>query len=79
VIGSGAEETRCWAENWRTFLVLDGMGTQINICQGGVIGFRYEALPLLFDLHNIKPDERGFIFDGLREMERAAVQQLNGR
>lgn len=53
------------------------MISQWNVGMGGLIGFRYEALPLVFEMHGIQRERRREIFEGLRVMERAAVQHIN--
>lgn len=53
--------------------------SQWNVGMNGVIGLRYEALPLVFELHNIKRKQQREIFDGLRVMERAAITEINKR
>lgn len=60
-------------------MVFAGMLSQWNVGMSGVIGLRYEALPLVLEVQGIEPYERREVFDGLGVMERAAVQQLNER
>lgn len=80
VVGSGADdEVGVWPDNWQTILVFADMLTQWNIGMNGAIGLRYEALPLVLEMHGVVADQRREVFDGLRVMERAAVQQINGR
>lgn len=43
----------------------------------GVVGLRYEALPLVLQLHQVKRRHQQQVFNGLRVMERAAVQEIN--
>lgn len=74
------EAVEVWPDNWQTLEVFADMLSQWNVGgMGGVIGLRYEALPLVFRMHGIKRERQREIFEGLRVMERAAVQQLNSR
>lgn len=53
--------------------------SQWNVGMNGVIGLRYEALPLVLKLHGIKRKRQRELFDGLRVMERAAITEINKR
>lgn len=55
------------------------MMSQWNVGVNGVIGLRYEALPLMFELHGLAGEQRREVFDGLRVMERAAITEINKR
>ncbi len=53
------------------------MATQWNVGMSGVIGLRYEALPLVMQLHRVKRKQQQEVFNGLRIMECAAVREIN--
>lgn len=53
------------------------MATQWNVGMSGVIGLRYESLPLVLKIHQVKHKHQQQVFNGLRVMERAAVQKIN--
>lgn len=72
-------DTEVWQDNWQTLQVFADLMSQWNVGMNGVIGLRYEALPLVFELHNIKRKQQREIFDGLRVMERAAITEINKR
>lgn len=55
------------------------MMSQWNVGMSGVIGMRYEALPLVMELHGIVGEQRREVFDGLGVMERAAITKINKR
>lgn len=55
------------------------MMTQLNLGMSGVIGLRYEALPVLFDCMSVTPGDRLETLDALRVIEQALVQSLNQR
>lgn len=59
--------------------VFADMLSQWNVGPGGVIGLRYEALPVVLDLRGIPPAERADAVAGLRVMERAALEHFRGR
>lgn len=73
------EHTEVWLDNWQTMQVFADLLSQWNVGMSGVIGLRYEALPLVMEMHRIKPEDRRDIFDGLRVMERAAITEINKR
>lgn len=78
VVGSGEPETvEVWSENYQIKQVFSAMISQWNVGMNGVIGLRYEALPLVLELHGIEAEQRREVFDGLRVMERAAVEEIN--
>lgn len=78
VIGTGEpEEIDVWPDNWPIKQVFDAMLSQWNVGMGGVVGLRYEALPLVLELHGIEGEMRWEVFDGLRAMERAGVEEIN--
>lgn len=65
-----------WPENEQTIKAFIGMGTQWNVGLSGVIGLRYEALPIVMRLIGVPSAERGNVFAGLRIMERAAIEEM---
>jgi len=73
------EHAAVWLSNWQTMQVFADLLSQWNVGMNGVIGLRYEALPLVLELHGIEPEDRRDIFDGLRVMERAAITEINKR
>lgn len=74
------EETGCWPDNWPVLQVFDAMLSQWNMGgMGGVIGLRYEALPLVLKLQGIQRRRQRELFDALRVMERAAITEINKR
>lgn len=80
VIGSAEPEvTGVWAENWPTALAFNDLMSQWNVGMSGVIGLRYEALPLVLEMHGIKRKRQLKMFDGLRVMESAAITEINKR
>lgn len=66
-----------WPDNWQTLTIFADMASQWNVGMSGVIGLRYEALPLVLKLHQVKHKHQQEVFNGLRVMERAAVQEIN--
>lgn len=68
-----------WPENWKTVEVFVAMGTQWNVASmGGAIGLRYEALPAVMRYCGVATASRADVFAGLRSMERAALEVING-
>jgi hypothetical protein len=65
-----------WPENFEAVRLFIAMGTQWNVGMSGAIGLRYEALPAVMRLSGIPSAERRAAFDGLRIMERAALDAM---
>lgn len=72
-------DTEVWPDNWQTLQVFTDLMSQWNVGMNGVIGLRYEALPLVLKMHGIKRKRQREVFDGLRVMERAAITEINKR
>lgn len=72
-------DTEVWPDNWQTMQVFADLMSQWNVGMNGVIGLRYEALPLVLELHGIAAEQKREVFDGLRVMERAAITEINKR
>lgn len=80
VIGTGETDlVGVWTDNWQTVLAFSDLMSQWNVGMSGVIGLRYEALPLVLEMHGIKRKRQLEMFDGLRVMESAAITEINKR
>jgi len=67
-----------WLENAQAAEMFAAMSTQWYVSgRGAVIGFRYEAVPLVQDMLQIDAADRREVFNGLRVMELEAVTILN--
>ena len=67
-----------WSENWGAFQVFRRMLTQLHMApMGGVVGLRYEALPIILRACQIKRDDLPEVMDCLQYMERHMVKLLN--
>ena len=60
------------ADLWFHTLV---MLSQLNVGMSGIVGLRYEALPLVFQICGIKPDRD--LFDGIRVMEHVLLDEVS--
>jgi len=69
----GDADLELWSDNVATMEVFGDMLTQWNVGPGGVVGLRYEALPMLMRLHGVAAADRRDVFRGVRVMERAAL------
>jgi hypothetical protein len=67
-----------WAENVTAVTLFADMMTQWNTGPGGVVGLRYESLPMVMRAHGTPSAERRQAFDDLRVMERAALEHFRG-
>jgi len=66
-----------WPENWQAFQVFRRMLTQLNVgAMGGVIGLRYEALPMVMRVCQVPRADLTEVMDCVQLMERHMVQLL---
>lgn len=73
-------DVEVYPEHWESLSVFAAMGTQINVAgMGGVIGYRYEALPVVLDIHGIPVDRRRDVFDDFRVLEAETVRLIRER
>jgi len=71
-------DVECWPENWLPLQVFAALDTQWNVGINGVIGLRYEAIPLVFEAFGVKKKKRAAMLESLRIMENEALQVLRG-
>lgn len=69
-------DTEVWPENWQVMEVAVRMSSQLNVGMGGVVGLRYESMPVVLDLLNVPAADRLDVFDGLRVVESEIVRLL---
>ena len=66
-----------WPENWAAFQVFRRMLTQLNVGgMGGVIGLRYEALPMVMRVCRVPRADLAEVMDCIQIMERHMVQLI---
>jgi hypothetical protein len=63
-----------WPEHWPAVRLFSAAQTQWSVGPGGVIGLRYEALPVLMDCQGVPADQRADLMNDLQTMERAALE-----
>lgn len=68
-----------WPENWMPMEVAVRMMSQLNVGMSGVVGMRYEALPVVLDAMQVPAADRLDVLDSLREIEAEAVRRLRDR
>lgn len=68
-----------WPENWSAMQVAVRMVSQLNVGFGGIVGLRYEALPVMFRALRIKQADQLDAIDALRVIESEYVRLLNER
>ncbi len=69
------ENFEVWEEHWQSVMFFLKMMTQWRTTMGGVIGFDYNVLQMLFEMYDI--DNRKEIFEDIQVMEREAMIHLN--
>jgi hypothetical protein len=75
-----SEELAIWPENEPAVRLFAALQSQWLVGpMGGVVGLRYEAMPAVEKRIGIKRKQRCRVFAGLRTMEIAALEVLNGR
>jgi len=73
--GKGETHFDVWPENMSTVEVFSAMGSQWNVdFHGNRLSLRYEALPVTMACCGIKKSQRRDVFQGVRIMERAALE-----
>lgn len=80
-LGSEAVEIEVWPENWRTVDVFCKMSTQWRHGFGGPTGLIYSELETILRLVGLEvtAEEQRELFEGVRTMERAALDTLATR
>lgn len=69
-----------WPEHWGATITMCAMATQINLgAMGGVIGYRYEALPFVMEMVGIPQDERSETFATFRVLEAETLKLMRDR
>ena len=63
------ETFEVWPDNWRSFLVMDAMGTQWRTGASGITGLDYGVLPSVMKLVGVPKRERPRVFQDIRTME----------
>lgn len=70
--------TEVWPEHWTVMGVAVRMMSQLNVGMNGVIGMRYEALPVILDAMQVPAADRLAVIDDLRVIEMEVVRQVRG-
>lgn len=71
------DEVEVWPENWPALDLFAALATQWRVGMNGATGLDYSAVPVVMDLHGIKPEARRECFEDVRVMERAALGVMN--
>ena len=69
-------ETEIWPDMAAAVEVFSAMSDQWNVGPGGVIGLRFEALPVILDAHEIPLQARKGLIADVQIMGRAAVEAM---
>ena len=58
----GGDVAELWEENVPTVQIFDDMLTQWNVGPRGIVGLRYEALPVVIRMRNVPVANRAEVF-----------------
>jgi hypothetical protein len=72
----GAQPVWVYPENWRAVRVFDALGTQWRVGPAGPTGLDYAALPMVMDVHGVPQQHRHDVFEDVRVLESAALEEL---
>lgn len=72
----GHADVEVYPDNWPVVRLFADMSTQWRVGMSGLVGLDYAALPVVMDLRGVAAADRGEVFDGLRVMESAALEEL---
>ncbi len=64
-----------WPENQESVEIFFLLSTQWIVTMGGVVGLNYTSLEMIMRIKKIK--NKAELFDHIRLMERAAIQEWN--
>lgn len=67
------ETVEVWPDNWKSFLVMDSMGTQWRTGACGATGLDYGVLPNVMRLVGVSSKDRPSVFQDIRVMESEAI------
>lgn len=59
-----------WPENWLPVEVFMGMGTQWCVGLQGLIGLRYEALPVVMHTVGVPAEQQPAVHEAVMDMEQ---------
>lgn len=65
-----------YPDNWLAVRVFEALSTQWRVGPGGPTGLDYAALPAVLDLHGVPPPARRELFEDVRVLESAALEEL---
>jgi hypothetical protein len=77
--GEVDDAVEVYPEHWEAMQVADAMMTQLNVGMGGVVGWRFEALPTVCRLLSIPLVTQRSIFSDLRSLEQMVVGLIRER
>lgn len=67
-----------WPDNATTVEVFAHLGTQWRVGARGPIGLDYAAIPVVLQLLQVAAELHAEVFAGIRIMEHAALEEMNG-
>lgn len=72
-------DVEVWPDNRQTVNVFIAMSTQWRTGSAGAIGLDYGALPSVMEMLGVDAADRPEVFDGLRLMEDAALEEMRSQ
>ena len=71
------DELEVWPENWAAIEFFSQLGTQWIVSAGGRTGMNYLTVYAMLDRSGLSKEEAAQMFNDLRVMEYAALEEMN--
>ena len=68
-----------WPEHWVPVRVFAAAQTQWQVSMAGVVGLRYEALPMLLECQDVPRDQWPEVMACLQVLEREAIEHWRSK
>jgi hypothetical protein len=69
-------DTEVWPENWKSLELFMALDTSWRYGMAGRTGIDYSVLPVLFDLHSVRPKDQLQVFQDIRVMESETLRLM---
>lgn len=66
-----------WPDVWPAVEAFSALGTQWRVSANGPVGLDYAAIPVVFRMLGVRREDWQDLFDDLRLIERAALEEMH--